>query len=169
MTTILTCALINAASAFDATIRWNDLHQRITGFGASCAWTNVTGMATPVAAALFDTLFDTTVGCGLSMIRAQTPWRLEDASGNWTWTGDNGQVSFMQEAKKRGVKYFWSAPWSPPPWMKTSNNSVGGSLLPAHYQDFADYLSRYIREYKSRFGIDFSGYRRRSLVAACIS
>lgn len=41
------------------------------------------------------------------------------------------------------------SPWSPPVWMKTNKNSVGGSLLPEYYDVYARYLVRYITEMKS--------------------
>lgn len=41
------------------------------------------------------------------------------------------------------------SPWSPPIWMKTNKNSVGGSLLPEYYEVYANYLVRYIKEMKS--------------------
>jgi glucosylceramidase len=42
------------------------------------------------------------------------------------------------------IKIFGS-PWSPPTWMKTNNSSIGGSLLPAYYSSFANYLVKYIQ------------------------
>jgi glucosylceramidase len=41
-----------------------------------------------------------------------------------------------------------ASPWSPPTWMKTNNNFMGGSLLPEYYQVYADYLVKYIKEMK---------------------
>jgi len=41
------------------------------------------------------------------------------------------------------------SPWSPPVWMKTNGNTVGGSLLPAYYDAYARYFVRYITEMKS--------------------
>ncbi|MBC5775176.1 glucosylceramidase [Pontibacter sp. KCTC 32443] len=38
-----------------------------------------------------------------------------------------------------------SSPWSPPTWMKTNNNSVGGSLKPAYYDAYAKYFVKYIQ------------------------
>ena len=38
--------------------------------------------------------------------------------------------------------------------MKDNGSVVGGSLATAHYQNYADYLSRYVREYQSRFGLN---------------
>jgi glucosylceramidase len=46
-----------------------------------------------------------------------------------------------------------ASPWSAPAWMKTGNNSMGGSLQPRFYSTYASYLVRYIREMKNR-GID---------------
>ena len=38
-----------------------------------------------------------------------------------------------------------ATPWSAPTWMKDNNNSVGGSLLPAYYQVYANYFVKYIQ------------------------
>ncbi|MBC7934537.1 MAG: glucosylceramidase [Rhizobacter sp.] len=40
------------------------------------------------------------------------------------------------------------SPWSPPTWMKTNNNSKGGSLKPEFYNAYARYFVKYIREMK---------------------
>ena len=37
------------------------------------------------------------------------------------------------------------SPWSPPVWMKTNDNSKGGSLKPAYYDTYAQYLVKYIQ------------------------
>jgi glucosylceramidase len=41
-----------------------------------------------------------------------------------------------------------ASPWSPPTWMKTNNNFMGGSLLPEYYPVYANYLVKYIKEMK---------------------
>jgi glucosylceramidase len=41
------------------------------------------------------------------------------------------------------------SPWSPPTWMKTNHNTVGGSLDPKFYRSYANYFVKYIREMKS--------------------
>ncbi|WP_461490946.1 glycoside hydrolase family 30 protein [Pontibacter sp. HJ8] len=38
------------------------------------------------------------------------------------------------------------SPWSPPTWMKTNNNSKGGSLKPEFYDAYARYFVRYIQK-----------------------
>ncbi|CAF1054854.1 unnamed protein product [Rotaria sp. Silwood1] len=40
------------------------------------------------------------------------------------------------------------SPWSPPIWMKTNKNSIGGSLLSEYYDAYALYFVRYIQEMK---------------------
>src|SRR5690606_34793615 len=32
------------------------------------------------------------------------------------------------------------SPWTPPVWMKTNNNSVGGQLKPEYYETYAQYF-----------------------------
>jgi len=49
-----------------------------------------------------------------------------------------------------------ASPWSPPTWMKTNNNSMGGSLLPEYYQVYANYLVKYIKEMR-KHGIVIDG------------
>ncbi|AMR27281.1 glucosylceramidase [Hymenobacter psoromatis] len=41
------------------------------------------------------------------------------------------------------------SPWTPPSWMKTNNNSVGGSLLPQYYAAYAQYFVKYIQGMKA--------------------
>lgn len=47
------------------------------------------------------------------------------------------------------------SPWSPPAWMKTNNDTRGGSLKPEWYDAYARYLVRYVQEMaKEGFVID---------------
>ena len=41
------------------------------------------------------------------------------------------------------------SPWSPPTWMKTNNNSKGGSLKPEYYDAYAKYFVKYIQAMKA--------------------
>lgn len=43
-----------------------------------------------------------------------------------------------------------ACPWSAPVWMKTVNNTVGGSLQPKYYSVYADYFVRYINAMKAQ-------------------
>jgi glucosylceramidase len=40
------------------------------------------------------------------------------------------------------------SPWSPPTWMKTNNDTRGGSLKPVYYNAYAKYFVRYIQDMK---------------------
>jgi glucosylceramidase len=46
-----------------------------------------------------------------------------------------------------------ASPWSPPAWMKTNDNSKGGSLKPEYFEAYAQYLITYLQEMQKR-GID---------------
>jgi glucosylceramidase len=41
-----------------------------------------------------------------------------------------------------------ATPWTPPVWMKTNGNSVGGSLKPEYHRVYAQYFVRYVQEMK---------------------
>jgi glucosylceramidase len=41
------------------------------------------------------------------------------------------------------------SPWSPPAWMKTNQDSVGGSLKPVYYEAYAKYLVKYVQGMKA--------------------
>jgi glucuronoarabinoxylan endo-1,4-beta-xylanase len=139
-------------------VKWNDVHQKITGFGASggnISAENFMKLSEADREKLCDLFFSVDKGIGLSMVRNELYFLIEPAPGVWDWTKDSAQVWLMNQAKKRGVNYFWSTSWSMPAWMKDNNNvNKGGYLLQSHYQDYADYLSKYVQEYKSRFSID---------------
>ena len=46
-----------------------------------------------------------------------------------------------------------ASPWSPPAWMKTNNDTRGGSLKPEYYHAYAKYFVKYIQQMKEQ-GID---------------
>src|SRR5262249_21384969 len=51
---------------------------------------------------------------------------------------------------------FFASPWSPPGWMKTTGNMIGGELLPKWYATYARYLVRFIEAYEAE-GIPIHG------------
>jgi glucosylceramidase len=59
-------------------------------------------------------------------------------------------VPVLQEivALNPSIKILGS-PWSAPLWMKSNNNSVGGSLLPQYYDVYAQYFVKYIKAMKA--------------------
>jgi glucuronoarabinoxylan endo-1,4-beta-xylanase len=156
------------------TVNWNTVKQVMDGFGASGAFHQATALmnfSEPARSNILDLLFSQNKGIGLSIVRnivgdggtygtssnGPTP-TIEPQEGVWNWTGDEDQIWLMNQAKNRGCTRFMSTVWSPPAWMKT-NNSVtnGGSLSTDYYQAYAEYLSNYVRGYKSHFGLDIYG------------
>jgi glucosylceramidase len=43
--------------------------------------------------------------------------------------------------------FFFSAPWSPPGWMKPGGSMLGGSMRKAYFAPYADYLVRFVQAY----------------------
>lgn len=55
----------------------------------------------------------------------------------------------MQVAEESGTELkFVASPWSPPKWMKTSNDLVGGSLIPGMESELANYLRNFVEAYE---------------------
>jgi glucosylceramidase len=42
-----------------------------------------------------------------------------------------------------------ASPWTPPTWMKSNNNSIGGNLLTQYYSVYAQYFVKYIQAMKT--------------------
>ena len=42
---------------------------------------------------------------------------------------------------------FYASPWSPPGWMKSTDDMIGGYLLPKYYAAYAEYFARFIEAY----------------------
>ena len=43
---------------------------------------------------------------------------------------------------------FFASPWSPPGWMKSTGDMIGGQLLPEHYDAYARYFVRFLQAYR---------------------
>jgi glucuronoarabinoxylan endo-1,4-beta-xylanase len=134
-------------------IDWNNVHQRIDGFGASSAWD---GSWTSAQASMFFSTnsgrgvsFDNTTnfsfnGIGLSLLRSRI------APGGTTW-----ETSIMQMAQSNGAA-VWSTPWSPAAQFKSNTNVDGGSFVgtPANYQAYASQQAAYVAAMKNQYGIN---------------
>jgi glucuronoarabinoxylan endo-1,4-beta-xylanase len=114
-----------------AVVNWNDVHQRIDGFGASSAFLNINWTT-----AQADMFFSTNNGIGLSLLRTRiTPDGAADGTG------------IMKMAQARGAR-VWSTPWSPPAAFKDSGTVNGGNYLGgdatnmAYAQQLANYAAR---------------------------
>jgi glucosylceramidase len=70
---------------------------------------------------------------------------------NFSITHDQTDIiPFLKLAKSANPQIkIMANPWSPPGWMKTSGSMIGGSLLPAMYDPFAQYFVKYVQAYKA--------------------
>lgn len=114
------------ARAGDCTVQFDAKLQRMSGFGGSTAWKS------GLADSLITRLFSPTQGCGLSLVRMHI---------NTDGTIGSGELAIAKKAYALGAT-LWAAPWSPPAAYKDNNDvNNGGTLLTAHYQDWADKLA----------------------------
>ena len=114
-------------------VDWNDVRQRIDGFGASSAW------ASSYSTALSDLLFSTNSGAGLSLVRSRI-----------APDGTTSETSIMQQAIARGAR-AWSTPWSPPAAYKDSGSVNGGNFVSSvsNFRNYASQQARYVVNMKN--------------------
>ena len=109
---------VSGASSID----WNNVHQRIDGFGASSAWNG--SWTTAEADLLFSTtnkavyLGMTNYGVGLSLLRNHINYA---SSTSATATPGTAETSIMKLAQARGAR-VWSTPWTPAAGFKSTND-----------------------------------------------
>jgi glucuronoarabinoxylan endo-1,4-beta-xylanase len=121
------------------TVDWNNVQQRIDGFGASSAFTGFTWTA-----AQADLFFSITNGIGLSLLRSEIqPGGFASAS----------EIGLMQMAQARGVT-VWSSPWTPPASFKDTNTLDGGDFVSANNQAYANLLAGYVATMKNTYGVN---------------
>jgi glucuronoarabinoxylan endo-1,4-beta-xylanase len=114
------------------TANWSDVRQRIDGFGGGVQFLNP-GSLDPVPNSVMDTLYGTNANqLALTLLRIGIA-----PNGNW-----NNQMLDAQKAVARGAGVL-ATPWSPPASMKDNGSTIGGSLLPAQYTNYANYLNNY--------------------------
>jgi glucosylceramidase len=53
-------------------------------------------------------------------------------------------------AKARNDLLFFASPWSPPGWMKTTGNMIGGQLKTEWYPAYAQYFVKFIQAYQAQ-------------------
>jgi glucuronoarabinoxylan endo-1,4-beta-xylanase len=138
------------------TVDWNNVHQRIDGFGASSAWRSTWSTAQA------DMFFSTNNGIGLSLLRNHIAYA---SSASASATPTTVETSIMTMAQARGA-LIWSAPWTPAAGFKstndiydslkaTANGINGGSFLggDATNQAYASQLANYVLNIKNTYGI----------------
>jgi glucuronoarabinoxylan endo-1,4-beta-xylanase len=108
-------------------INTSSTYQTIDGFGASSAFADPVAMTSAQAA----TLFGRNNGqIGLSL------WRIRiDPNENWSTETTNAAFAHQWGAKVLGT------PWTPPAYMKSNTNTIGGTLNTSEYGAYASYLN----------------------------
>jgi O-glycosyl hydrolase len=150
-------------------------YQQIVGFGAalsdSSAYVINRYLSSSAKTALFNNLFSTTQGIGLSFMRLPMGATDLSASGNYSYDDrpagqtDPNLANFSiahdtsyiipELQQMLGINpniKIVATPWSPPAWMKTSGSMIGGSLIPSYYQAYANYFTKFIQSYRN-YGI----------------
>lgn len=165
VTIVGTNPIISGSSAVD----WNNVHQRIDGFGASSAWN---GSWTSAEA---DLLFSSKTnisyvggpynGAGLSLLRNHIVFASTTSA---TATPTTVETSIMQMAQARGAR-VWSTPWTPAAGFKSTtdiydtNTATGGGINGGSYLGFgnditninyASQLANYVASMKTTYGVN---------------
>lgn len=122
-----------------STIDWNNVRQRIDGFGGGVVFLDA-GLD-PVTDANMDTLFGTNNAGQLAL----TLLRVRIAPNN-SWTNNvsawTTSLADVRKAVARGARVM-ATPWTPPAYMKTNGNIVGGALSTNQYANYANYLNTF--------------------------
>jgi len=132
-------AAVAASAQSTATIDFGTTFQTIRCFGGANAW--MPAFTSAQANALFGTGANQ---LGLTCLRE----RIDDSTttpGTSNW-GD--ALSSAQSASALGALVI-ASPWGAPAAWKDNNSTVQGSLLPAHYADYANYLESFVQFLKS--------------------
>jgi len=146
-------------------------YQTIEGFGAaftdSAAYLLEQVQPSSTQAATLSDLFTRTGnGIGLSFMRvpigatdiARSLYSFDDNNGTPDPTLANFSIAHDQtyilplitQAKALNPQMkLLASPWSPPAWMKSTDSMNSGTLLPADYTPFANYLVKYLQAYKA--------------------
>ncbi len=156
---------INGLSA----VNWNNMHQRIDGFGASSAWNG--SWTTAEADLLFSTnnnvVYNSVTynGVGLSLLRNHITYASTTSASA---TPSTGETTIMQWAQARGAR-VWSTPWTPAAGFKSINDIYdtnqatdggidGGSYLGSGNNitnlNYASQLANYVASMKNSNGVN---------------
>ncbi len=159
----------NAPINGTSTVDWNNVHQRIDGFGASSAWN--TSWTTAEADLLFSTNNNVSYqggnynGVGLSLLRNHIYFANTTSASDSDYTTE---TNIMQVAQARGAR-VWSTPWTPAAGFKATNDIYdtnysssakinGGSYLGNGNNitniNYASQLANYVTSMQNAFGVN---------------
>jgi glucuronoarabinoxylan endo-1,4-beta-xylanase len=157
-----------------STVNWNNVHQRIDGFGASSAWNG--SWNTAEEKLLFSTNnnisytnntggITTNNGVGLSLLRNHIAFAGTTAANALPTTVE---TAVMQAAQSFGAR-VWSTPWTPPAGFKSTNDIYdsgeatdggidGGSYLGSGNNitniNYASQIANYVASMKNTYGVN---------------
>jgi glucosylceramidase len=154
----------------------NRRYQPIDGFGASftdaSAYLINQKLSPQDRDGLMTSLFDPEDGIGLSFVRnpmgasdfARFVYSYDDMpAGEDDYGLERFSISHDRDdilpLTKRALALnpdlkLVASPWSPPGWMKTGGEMIGGSLKPECYGVYGDYFIRFLEEYRKE-GVEF--------------
>lgn len=173
-----------AKADYTVTVNPTVHYQTMEGWGTSlCWWANVVGgFPEPARSDYITKFFDPVQGLGLNIVRyniggGENPLYLapnkqflayrtnmpgfEPSPGVWDWTADANQRYILQQAVTKGANIVQAFSNSPPWWMTISGSVTGNhesaqnNIDPAHYQDFADYLTTVAAHFHKSWGVTF--------------
>ncbi len=148
----------------------NIKYQQMDGFGASLtdssAWLIYNKLSDPDRNNLMSKLFSKSDGIGINYLRQpmgasdfvvgdhytyddMPPGETDLGLNNFSIDHDKDYIiPLLKQAKNINSSLeIMGSPWSPPAWIKTSDNLIGGSLKSSNYQVYADYFVKFIQAY----------------------
>ncbi|KAG8915218.1 hypothetical protein FRC02_004617 [Tulasnella sp. 418] len=160
----------------DATINIQEgtVYQQMDGFGAALTDSSaqlLNNLKNSNSQAYWDFLgrtfdiADTARSAGFSALRISLG-ASDFSQSAYTYDDTAGDTSLSQFSVDRAPSYFWTVlndikgiqpgiklyilPWSPPAWMKDSNNIRGGSLKSEHATTYANYLLKSVQGFNAK-------------------
>jgi len=148
-------------------------YQQMDGFGASltdsAAWVVANKLTSSQQSALWQSLFSSTAGIGISFLRQPMGASDFSASGNYSYDDvPAGQadvnltnfsiahdttyiIPLLQQALviNSALKVV-AVPWSAPAWMKTSGTMNGGNMNTAYFPSLAQYFVKFVQGYQQQ-------------------
>jgi len=148
-------------------------YQQMDGFGASLtdssAWLAANKLTPAQQSSLWQSLFSSSAGIGISFLRQPMGATDFSASGDYSYDDvhagqtDPNLANFsighdtayilpllrQALAINPAIKVV-AVPWSPPAWMKTSGTMNGGNMNPAYFPSLAQYFVKFVQDYQQQ-------------------
>jgi glucuronoarabinoxylan endo-1,4-beta-xylanase len=134
--------------------------QTIQAWGGSSAWyaDDYMDYTDEARAAFVDCLWGLDAdGLGLNVHRARVVPTQPPGDGDlidWSDPRLEQKARFLYYVQERHDPLLMLSCWTPPAWMKTNHQRVGGRLEPGRYDEFARYLVAYLVGLEERFGVE---------------